>query len=85
MLRKLALAFSLITASGQFHSAVAEPFHEEAYVPIGGAQQWITIHSANIENPVLLVLHGGPGDAIIRLAARKRQIAIGYIWFQPWP
>ncbi|MEO8723815.1 MAG: alpha/beta hydrolase [Sphingobium sp.] len=64
MLRRLALAFSLITASAQFHSAVAEPFHEEAFVPIGGAQQWITIHSANIQNPVLLVLHGGPGDAI---------------------
>lgn len=30
-------------------------------VTIGGIKQWVTIHGDNKSNPVLLVLHGGPG------------------------
>jgi pimeloyl-ACP methyl ester carboxylesterase len=33
------------------------------YVSIGGIDQWITIHGALGSNPVILVLHGGPGQA----------------------
>ncbi|MET0591473.1 MAG: alpha/beta fold hydrolase [Polyangiaceae bacterium] len=35
---------------------------EAKYVPIGGIEQWVTIRGENRENPVLLFLHGGPGD-----------------------
>jgi pimeloyl-ACP methyl ester carboxylesterase len=39
------------------------PIQEARYVTLGGIEQWITIRGADSANPVLLLIHGGPGDA----------------------
>lgn len=38
--------------------------HEQGYVPINGIAQWITIKGAACRNPVILFIHGGPGNAL---------------------
>jgi pimeloyl-ACP methyl ester carboxylesterase len=38
------------------------------FVEIGGAPQWVTIRGQDRGNPVILVLHGGPGSAMAGLA-----------------
>jgi len=37
-------------------------------VRIGGIDQWIHVRGENVNNPVLLFIHGGPGIAFIALA-----------------
>ena len=41
---------------------------ERGFVRIGGIEQWVTIRGDDRRNPVILVLHGGPGDSISQLA-----------------
>lgn len=38
-------------------------------VRIGGIDQWIHVRGQNVNNPILLLIHGGPGAAFIPLAA----------------
>jgi hypothetical protein len=37
-------------------------------VRIGGIEQWIEVRGQNVNNPILLFIHGGPGIAFIPLA-----------------
>lgn len=41
---------------------------ETGFVPIGGIDQWISIRGEDRPNPVLVILHGGPGAAFQLIA-----------------
>ncbi len=51
----------------------ANGIDDRRFVQIGGIPQWISIRGQDRDNPVVLILHGGPGAAI---AAPRR--------FLPW-
>jgi pimeloyl-ACP methyl ester carboxylesterase len=43
------------------------------YIQIGGRPQWVQIRGENRDNPILLVLHGGPGIAYSPFTALFRE------------
>ena len=43
--------------------AAANKIREAEFVTLGGIEQWITIRGEKEGSPLLLILHGGPGDA----------------------
>lgn len=49
------------------NSAINTPsgIQQEGYVDIGGVPQWIQIRGEDIKNPVLLIIHGGPGMSYV--------------------
>lgn len=52
-------------ASAGHAPAVCEPGHaiaEEGFVPIGGIEQWVVVRGNDCANPVVLIVHGGPGN-----------------------
>ena len=52
-------------------------------VRIGGTDQWILIRGENRHNPVLLVLHGGPGLALMPLAYKfQRELERDFVVVQ---
>lgn len=52
------------------HRAIHSPngLNSLEAVQIGGIQQWIQVRGQNVNNPILLFLHGGPGIAFIPMA-----------------
>jgi pimeloyl-ACP methyl ester carboxylesterase len=48
--------------------ATPQGIDDALFVELGGAQQWVTIRGRDRNNPVILVLHGGPGSAMAGLA-----------------
>ena len=63
--QKLEPALKLLRSRNARTYAITGPngIDEATYVKIGGIDQWITIRGEDRNNPVLLFLHGGPGDA----------------------
>jgi pimeloyl-ACP methyl ester carboxylesterase len=45
-------------------TATAQPVREDQFVSIGGSEQWVTIQGESCANPVVLFLHGGPGNTL---------------------
>lgn len=62
--RKLDALVSFIRARNAEQYAIrsSHGIDEASFVPIGGIEQWVTIRGQDRVNPVLLFLHGGPGD-----------------------
>ena len=45
---------------------------EGAFVAIGGIKQWVQIRGEDRNNPVLLFVHGGPGDTTLAMSSGWR-------------
>jgi pimeloyl-ACP methyl ester carboxylesterase len=58
----LPLLLSTIAVSARGQSSKTR-IDQTLFVPLGGLEQWISIRSEDRSNPVLLVVHGGPGEA----------------------
>jgi pimeloyl-ACP methyl ester carboxylesterase len=62
--RKLGEMVSFLRARNAKQFAITSPcgIDEGSFVTLGGIEQWVTIRGQDRGNPVLLFLHGGPGD-----------------------
>lgn len=60
---KFLLLIVLSLTSGRL-AAQSNSINEEAFVSIGGIEQWITISGEDKSKPVILFLHGGPGSTM---------------------
>ena len=60
MYQMRAMAVALIFLGFAAPALAGSAIDEEAFVTIGGIPQWITIKGQDRDNPLLLLLHGGP-------------------------
>ena len=59
---RLALALScLLMAAPASAQGPALEIDEGQFVEIHGVEQWVTVRASDADNPVILMLHGGPG------------------------
>jgi len=56
------IAFTTLFSSNNSWVYAAGKIDERGYVSIGGIEQWIQVTGEDHANPILLVLHGGPGS-----------------------
>jgi proline iminopeptidase len=55
------VGFPQARAAGMHAACAGEALCQQRFVAIGGIRQWISIAGENPANPVLLMVHGGPG------------------------
>jgi pimeloyl-ACP methyl ester carboxylesterase len=68
-MNKLILVMFALFASAAWADRSSEQISSESYVRLGGIDQWVTVHGENKSNPVIVVVHGGPGEAQWPLAS----------------
>lgn len=64
LLVMLLAAFAHASDSSSTSAAAPTPVDEAGYVEIGGVEQWVSMRGDDRNNPIILVLHGGPGNAL---------------------
>ena len=69
------LSFLRTRIARQYAIESTKGVDEAMYVQLGGIDQWITIRGEDRQNPVLLFLHGGPGDVTSPWS---------FAYFAPW-
>ncbi|WP_218145975.1 alpha/beta fold hydrolase [Massilia timonae] len=73
MPRLRAILLAPLFAASVAHAAPAckpgQPVDESGFVTIGGIEQWVTVSGEDCANPVLLYVHGGPGNPTSRYGA----------------
>lgn len=67
-------AYSQHSHAKEYAIRTSNGINESRYVSIGGIDQWIQIRGQDRSNPVLLILHGGPGATLSQLTR----------FFMPW-
>ena len=59
-----AIAAQRAQGNGLPHCPAKGPISGEGFVLIGGIDQWLTIDGSRCDKPVVLFLHGGPGNPL---------------------
>jgi pimeloyl-ACP methyl ester carboxylesterase len=63
MQRIAACLIALLLLAASVHAQrSAQRVEEASFMMIGGIEQWVTMRGADRRHPILLFLHGGPGD-----------------------
>ncbi|MCE3263429.1 MAG: proline iminopeptidase [Pseudoduganella sp.] len=63
-MRRLLLLLLMLTISPVWAKCAPGPVSEQRYIEAAGIKHWVTIEGSNCANPVVLYVHGGPGNPL---------------------